>query len=193
MQETGVWSLVREDPTCCTAAKLLGHNDWVCALEPGSCSDWSPRALESVLSKERSHHNEKPARHNSSGSRSPHPKKGPRSRGDPASTSKQKLFLKNKCYFKLLIFQCSTSVVKCPSLCFSSKKWNTLKLFGGEWWWEDESRSKILKFLIFITTFSLVHLQEDTRERAGPVWWSPLWRPFFQPMSEMYQTPQPQT
>ena len=40
MQETQVWSLVWEDPTC-GATKPMHHDYWACALEPGSCSCWS--------------------------------------------------------------------------------------------------------------------------------------------------------
>ena len=36
MQGTLVWSPVREDTTCCRAAKPVHHNYWACALEPGS-------------------------------------------------------------------------------------------------------------------------------------------------------------
>ena len=49
MQETGVQSLVWEDPTCLRAAKPVCHNYWACALEPrrlttepGYCNYWSP-------------------------------------------------------------------------------------------------------------------------------------------------------
>ena len=41
MQETRVWSLVWEDPTCCGATKPVHHNYWACALEPGNCSYWA--------------------------------------------------------------------------------------------------------------------------------------------------------
>ena len=40
MQETQVWSLVWEDPTC-GATKPVHHNCSVCALEPGSCNCWA--------------------------------------------------------------------------------------------------------------------------------------------------------
>ena len=43
VQETWVWSLVREDPTCHKAAKPVCHHFWV-ALEPGGCNCWSPCA-----------------------------------------------------------------------------------------------------------------------------------------------------
>ena len=41
MQETWVWSLIWEDPTCCEAPKPVCQNHWACALEPGSCNDWA--------------------------------------------------------------------------------------------------------------------------------------------------------
>ena len=44
MQGTRVRSLVREDPTCRRATKLVRHNYWACALEPTSYNYWSPRA-----------------------------------------------------------------------------------------------------------------------------------------------------
>ena len=40
MQETWVWALVREDPTCWGATKPVRHNYWACALEPGSHNYW---------------------------------------------------------------------------------------------------------------------------------------------------------
>ena len=47
MQETRVWSLVREDPMCCWTTKSMCHNYWAGTLEP-------------VLCNKRSCHNEKP-------------------------------------------------------------------------------------------------------------------------------------
>ena len=41
MQETQVRSVIWKDPTCCWAAKPVGHNYWGCALEPGSCNYWA--------------------------------------------------------------------------------------------------------------------------------------------------------
>ena len=35
MQETWVWSLIREDPTCLRATKPMSHNYWACVLELG--------------------------------------------------------------------------------------------------------------------------------------------------------------
>ena len=48
--------LVREDPTCCGATKLVCHNYW--ARVPQLLK---PMRLEPVLHNERSHFNEKPA------------------------------------------------------------------------------------------------------------------------------------
>ena len=47
MKETQIWSLVWEDPTWWAVTKLMQHNFWAQALEPGSCN-------------KRSHRNEKP-------------------------------------------------------------------------------------------------------------------------------------
>ena len=41
MQGTGVRFLVREDPTCCRATKLVGQNYWARCLEPASCNCWA--------------------------------------------------------------------------------------------------------------------------------------------------------
>ena len=60
MQGTWVRSLVREDPTCHRAAKLVHHDYGVCDLEPQLLK---PVSLETVLHSKRSHLNEKPARH----------------------------------------------------------------------------------------------------------------------------------
>ena len=66
MQETRVWALVREDPTCCRAAKLVRHNYWACVLEPASHNYWvhvpqllKPMRLEPMLCNKRSHRNAK--------------------------------------------------------------------------------------------------------------------------------------
>ena len=66
-------SLVLEDTTCLGATKLMCHNYWSCALEPGNHNYWAhalqlpkptgPRA--SALQK-RNHHTEKPAQCNDS-------------------------------------------------------------------------------------------------------------------------------
>ena len=67
MQATQVWSLLREDPTCCGATKPVRHNYWACALEPASHIYWAcvpqlrkPAHLEPVLRNKRSHLHEKP-------------------------------------------------------------------------------------------------------------------------------------
>ena len=41
MQGTWVWALVREDPTCRGATKLVHHNYWACALEPARHNYWA--------------------------------------------------------------------------------------------------------------------------------------------------------
>ena len=41
-QETQVWSLIREDPTCRGASKPANHNYGVCSLEPGRHSFCAP-------------------------------------------------------------------------------------------------------------------------------------------------------
>ena len=45
MQETRVKSLIREDPICCGATKIVCHNYWSCALEPGSHNYWAHMPL----------------------------------------------------------------------------------------------------------------------------------------------------
>ena len=59
MQGTRVQALVREDPTCREATKLVRHNYWahVPKLQ-------KPTRLEPMLSNKRNHHNEKPAHGN---------------------------------------------------------------------------------------------------------------------------------
>ena len=76
MQGTQVRSLVREDPTCRGATKLVHHNYWACALEPASHNYWAhvpqllkpvhlePAHLEPVLRNKGSHCNEKPVQRN---------------------------------------------------------------------------------------------------------------------------------
>ena len=41
MQETRVWSLFWEDPTCCRATNPVSHNYWGCVLEPRSHNYWA--------------------------------------------------------------------------------------------------------------------------------------------------------
>ena len=71
MQGSRVRALVQEDPTYHGATKPMGHNYWVCALEPTShnyCARvpqlLKPAYLEPMLLNKRSHHNEKPAHRN---------------------------------------------------------------------------------------------------------------------------------
>ena len=71
MQGTRVWSLVREDPTCCGATKLMHHNYWACTLKPRGHNYWAhilqllkPKHLEPVLHNKRSHRKEKPVHRN---------------------------------------------------------------------------------------------------------------------------------
>ena len=50
MQETWVWSLVWEDPTCCGAAEPVSHNFWsphsrACALQQEMPPQWDARVL----------------------------------------------------------------------------------------------------------------------------------------------------
>ena len=71
MQGTRVRALVREDPTCCGAAKPVLQNYGACALEPASHNYGAhvpqllkPVRLEPMLRNKRSHRNEKPVHHN---------------------------------------------------------------------------------------------------------------------------------
>ena len=85
IQGTRVWSLVREDLTCCGATKPVHHNYWsLHTLEPAHCNYWSPHSLgpachnywtrmlqllkpvclEPVLHNKRSHLSEKPTHRN---------------------------------------------------------------------------------------------------------------------------------
>ena len=59
VQETRVWSLGQEDPTCHRAAKPVCHNYWACALEQRSPGEWSQRTLEPMLRNKRSRHKKK--------------------------------------------------------------------------------------------------------------------------------------
>ena len=84
MQETQVWSMIQEDPTCCRAAKPVYHNYWACALEPRNCNHWSPNILELVFCNNRSHRNEKPASQLESSPCSQQLEKSPHSNKDSA-------------------------------------------------------------------------------------------------------------
>ena len=57
MQETWIWSLIKEDPPCCAATKPVHHNCCACALEPGSHNYW---ALKLQLLKSERPQQEKP-------------------------------------------------------------------------------------------------------------------------------------
>ena len=59
MQETQVWFLVWEDPTCSRVTKPVCHNYWACAPESRSRSCWSSHTLQAVLCRKRSRCNEK--------------------------------------------------------------------------------------------------------------------------------------
>ena len=91
MQETCVWSLFQEDPTCLGETKPVCHNYWVCALKPGShnyCAHvshyWSPGILEHMLHNKRNHH-EKPTAPLLTTTR-----EKPESSGDPAQPKPNK-------------------------------------------------------------------------------------------------------
>ena len=60
VQETWLWALVREDPTCCGAPEPVCPSYWACALEPTSHNYWAhvpqlqkPVCLEPVLCNEK--------------------------------------------------------------------------------------------------------------------------------------------
>ena len=65
MQETQVWSLIQEDPTCQGATVCAPHYYWACALEAGSTHRAPPRlprttCPRSQLWSKRRAHSEKP-------------------------------------------------------------------------------------------------------------------------------------
>ena len=62
MQETRVWSLVQEDPTCHRATKLMSHNYWTCALDPASRNYWAhvPQLLKPSCPRSSAPQQEKP-------------------------------------------------------------------------------------------------------------------------------------
>ena len=89
MQETRVWSLIWEDPTCQRATKPMCHNYWACALEPGSCTDWAhvPQLLRPAcpqLQQEKSLQWEACVPELERSLHSPEPKKSPWNIVDPA-------------------------------------------------------------------------------------------------------------
>ena len=61
MQETWVWSLALEDPTCHGPTKTLHPNFWSpCPWEPVLQNYWRPNTLEPELCNNRSHRSDKP-------------------------------------------------------------------------------------------------------------------------------------
>ena len=62
MQETRVWPLVWEDPTCHRATKPVHHNYWACTLEPEDRDYWAhvPQLLNCVCSRACAPQQEKP-------------------------------------------------------------------------------------------------------------------------------------
>ena len=88
MEDTRVWSLTWEDPTC-GENMLVCHNYWACALEPGSCTYWArvPQLLRPAcpqLQQEKSLQWEACVPELESSLHSPEPKKSPWSNVDPA-------------------------------------------------------------------------------------------------------------
>ena len=90
MQETPVWFLVQEDPTCCGATKPVCHNCWACALEPKSHSFWSLRTQYPVLCNKRSHSTEVCPQQLERSPGSPQLEKSSCSNEDPAQTKRKK-------------------------------------------------------------------------------------------------------
>ena len=85
MQESQVWSLVQEDPTCCRATKPVRHKYWrLCALEP-------------MLGNKRSHCNEKPTHSSEEWPQVATTRKKPISNEDVAQS---KISKQNKIIFK---------------------------------------------------------------------------------------------
>ena len=62
MQETGLWSLIWEDPTGHGASKSTRHNYWGCALGPGSHNYWvhGPPLVKPVHTRAHAPQQEKP-------------------------------------------------------------------------------------------------------------------------------------
>ena len=86
---TQVRSLVREDPTCWGAIKPELHNYCAWVLEPRSCNDWSPSALEpSGPQEENPPQGEACPLQPGSSPSSPHLEKRPHSSEDPARPKK---------------------------------------------------------------------------------------------------------
>ena len=89
MQETQVWSLVWEDPTCSGATKPMCHNYGACALEPGSHNYWAHmlQLLKPVCPKAHALQQEKPPQWEAC---VPQLEKSPSSNEDPAQPPKFK-------------------------------------------------------------------------------------------------------
>ena len=85
MQETRVWSLVREDITCHRATKHVCHSYWACGLEPGNLSSWASMPWSLSSTREVTEMISPPATMKSSPS-SPQLEKSPCSNKDPAET-----------------------------------------------------------------------------------------------------------
>ena len=118
MQETWVRSLMREDPTCLRATKLMHHKYWICAPKPGSRSYWSP--IKAMLCNKRSHGSERPVHQL---------QKSPHSSEDPAKPKKKKRCreqLLKDCFFFFLIylFGCAGSL--------SCSMWDPVSWPGNE-------------------------------------------------------------
>ena len=52
-QETRVWSLIQEDPTCHGAAKSVCHNCWACAVDSGTASTAAAHPRAGALQQEK--------------------------------------------------------------------------------------------------------------------------------------------
>ena len=96
MQETWVWSLVWEDPTCREATKPVGHNYWTGALEPRSRNYWSPCALQPVLCNDKPPQWEASALQLENSPCSLQLEKSLCSNKDPACQTNNKIFLSRK-------------------------------------------------------------------------------------------------
>ena len=71
IQETQIWPLIPEDPTCCRATspwaatiELVLYSLGATITESTCHNSWSLCALEPMLHFKKSHHNEKPKHHN---------------------------------------------------------------------------------------------------------------------------------
>ena len=98
VQETWVWSLVWEDPTCCRATNPMCHNYWADALEPArhNYRAHTRQLLKPVCSRAHAQPEKKPLEGE------------PRARQQRPSTAKTKNVLKKK---KRIKKQCLTSSI----------------------------------------------------------------------------------